>query len=160
MKSSVATSHAHLLSPVTRPPSPKVKALFGLLRGKRPDPRDLEQLIFDVAEHQREQDFDVPVDPSSLPAGIPPGQAFQTTAKDQVVMKSSSLPDGRPIAMAATRLDAGMLAAGHVSMRWEDFLGMMLKLPPEFFGFVLQGKTSWIVFDRQRVAYILSRAND
>ena len=146
--------------------------MFGLLRGKRPDPRDLEQLIFDVAEHQREQDFEllylklrgqeihVPVDPSSLPAGIPPGQAFQTTAKDQVVMKSSSLPDGRPIAMAATRLDAGMLAAGHVSMRWEDFLGMMLKLPPEFFGFVLQGKTSWIVFDRQRVAYILSRAND
>lgn len=144
--------------------------MFGLFRKKKSDARDLEQLIFDIAEHQRDQDFEllylklrrrelhVPVDASSLPAHIPPGQAYQTSSNDRIVMRSSSLPDGRPIAMAATHLEATMLASGHVGMQWEDFLEMVLKLPPEFFGFVLQGRTSWIVFDRQRTAYILSRA--
>ncbi|MBL8263324.1 MAG: hypothetical protein JNM58_12945 [Xanthomonadaceae bacterium] len=143
--------------------------MFGFFRKKTSDTRDLEQLIFDIAEHQRDSDFEllylhlrgrelhVPIDTSTLPAHIPPGQAYQTTSSDRIMMRSSNLPDGRPIAMAATHLEAAMLASGHVDMQWEDLLGMVLKLPPEYFGFVLQGKTSWIVFDRQRTAYILSR---
>ena len=146
--------------------------MFEFLRRKRHDPRDLEQMLFDIAEHQRDEDFNllyerlwgreiyVPVDASSIPSHVPPGQKYTSTTDDRITMRSSKLPDGRPIAMAATRTDAGMLAAGYVGMQWEDLLDMVLKLPPEYLGFVLQGKTSWVVFDRQRTANILSQGKD
>ncbi|WP_143226744.1 hypothetical protein [Acidovorax sp. 62] len=145
--------------------------MFAFLRktGKK-DPHDLEQLIFDIAEHKRDSDFhhlykmmvgrDVfaGIDPTSIPSFAKPGISYTTQASDRLVMKSVTIPSNGTWSSAATLPSHPSLKDGYVGMPWVDFLKMTLKLA-ELQGAMLQGKTSWIAFDKQRIAYVLSKAD-
>lgn len=132
------------------------------------DPRDLEQLIFDVAEHQRGADFEllyrrmadrhvyVPIDPASLPAAAAEGERYQTQRGDRLKMRIVTGPNGEVMIACATCEDSSMLKDGFVGMEWRDFLQMVSKLDASCYGTLLQGQTSWVAFDRERIGYILS----
>jgi hypothetical protein len=145
--------------------------VFSFLKQKRKkDPRDLEQVIYDIAEHQRDTDFHllyklmsdrevyVGIDPASLPSSAMPGIPYQTQAADRLVMKTVTIPSHGAWSSAATLPSHPSLAGGYVGMRWSEFLEMTLKVV-ELQGAMLQGKTSWVAFDKARIAYVLSNAD-
>ncbi|MBL8507930.1 hypothetical protein [Chitinimonas sp. JJ19] len=132
----------------------------------------MEQLIFDVAEHQADKDFRelyalmqgkqvfVPIDKASIPAGAAVGEQYVTTANDCLKMQYVIGPNGQLLAPSATCEDSPMVKNGYVGMEWTAFLQMVAKLDNSFFGALLQGKTSWVAFDRDRISYILGGAWD
>ncbi len=140
-----------------------------LKRRKGRDLRDLEQVIFDVAEHQRDSDFHllyallsgrevyVPVVNASLPVSAAPGVPFVTRASDRVAFRTVSLPKIGVWAPAATLSSHPMLSSSYVGMQWLEFLRMTGKVA-EVRGAALQGKSSWVALDKQRIAYVLSKA--
>ncbi|WP_284197242.1 hypothetical protein [Chitinimonas prasina] len=129
--------------------------------------RDLEQLIFDVAEHQADKDFRelyaimrgkqvfVPIDRGSIPAAAAAGEQYVTTANDCLKMQYVIGPNGQFLIPSATSEDSPIVQNGYVGMDWTAFLQMVAKLDSSFFGALLQGKTSWVAFDRDRINYIL-----
>ncbi len=134
----------------------------------KPDQRDIEQVIFDVAEFNRESDFDMlyallkerhlflPAVRDTIPAAATPGQPYQTTANDRLTLKNVAGPDGRALVFAATTQSSPLLASGFVGMDWQDILEMALKLE-DVHGVLVQGKTSWVAFDKQRIRRILAK---
>jgi len=145
--------------------------MFDLFKKKNlPDPRDLEQLIFDVAEHQSDKDFHllykvmanrhvfVPADTNTIPADAAPGEKYTTKFGDRVSMRYVTGPNNLLLVPAATQESAPILKDGYLGMDWFDFLRMVLKLDQTFYGALLQGKTSWVAFDRERIRYILAKS--
>ena len=143
--------------------------MFSFLRRLKNRPvRDLEQVIFDIAERQLDEDFRVlyqlmsgrevfvPADPTSFPSNALPGQKYVTTSSDAIRMSTVQGPNGWNLAVAATSRNSGVLRGGHVEMQWTDFLTMVTKLDNSIHGALLQGTTSWIAFDRQRIHHVLS----
>lgn len=144
--------------------------MFGFLKRKeKKDPRDIEQVIFDIAEHHRDVDFHllykmmagrdifVGINQESLPTSIEPGVRYITQASDRIAMKFISIPNHGDWSSAATLRTHPSLAGSYVEMEWLEFLKMTLKLPA-LQGAALQGKTSWLAFDKERIAYILSKS--
>ncbi|MDO8330671.1 MAG: hypothetical protein Q7T36_09385 [Fluviicoccus sp.] len=144
--------------------------MFSIFKRKtKNDERDIEQLIFDVAEHQRDADFHllylllkdrevfVPVVRSSVPSAAKPGEAYVTRTEDQLVLKTVELPGNGAWAPAATQAISQLVAGGYVGMPWLGFLNMVMKIE-DVRGAFLQGQTSWVALDKQRVAYILAQA--
>jgi hypothetical protein len=141
--------------------------MFSFFRKDKPDARDLEQVIFDVAEHQRDDDFHllyrlmasrrvfVPFVASSFPSHARPGEKYVVTAGDSVQMRTVSGQGGTVLVAAATRDDAPLLKGGYGEMQWRDFLEMASKMDESCYGALLQCWTSWIGFDRERIKYIL-----
>jgi hypothetical protein len=138
-------------------------------QGKK-DSRDIEQLIFDIAEHQRDADFHllyklmagrevfVGINKTSLPASITPGVPYKTQPSDRLEMKTVSIPNHGAWSSAATLATHPSLGNSYVGMQWLDFLEMTQKVP-ELRGAALQGRTSWVAFDKERIAYILARTD-
>ncbi|MEH6420081.1 hypothetical protein [Pseudomonas sp. CGJS7] len=128
---------------------------------------DLEQVIHDVAEHQREEDFEllyrlmanrdvyVPADPSTFPTDAVPGEPYTVEGGDRLQLRFVTGPEDLLMAACATSREAALLHDGFVGMEWRDFLLMVLKLDDSFYGALLQGRESWVAFDRERVRYIL-----
>ena len=135
----------------------------------RNDKRDLEQVIFDIAEHKRDQDFHllymlmkgrevfVPVDTGSVPAPARPGVPYMTRPGDNVRIRTVELPDSGMWVAAATQSTNRMLTKGYVGMPWLGCLTMAMKIESAR-GIYLQGETSWLAMDKQRIAYVLSLA--
>lgn len=144
--------------------------LFSIFARKPAPPRNLEDLIYDIAEHMRDADFlelyermrnrevFVPLVQSSLPANVRAGQTVTSATEHPLVMRTISGPNGQVLIPCATLQSAQVLREGYAGMRWEAFLEMMLKSGTEIFGVLLQGQRSWVAFDRQRVRHILERA--
>jgi hypothetical protein len=138
-------------------------------KGKRTDPRGLEQVIYDVAEHQADKDFQLlyelmaerqvfaPVDMNTLPVGAIGGETVVTSDADRIRMRTVLGPNNLVLVPCATCADSALLKGGHVGMDWFNFLEMFLKLDDSFYGVLLQGRTSWVVFDRERTKYILAK---
>ena len=71
-----------------------------LKRRKEKDPRNIEQLIYDIAEHQRDADFHlfyklmvgrqvfVAINRASLPTSVEPEVPYTTQASDRLEMKT------------------------------------------------------------------------
>ncbi|HEX7640566.1 MAG TPA: hypothetical protein VF457_19390 [Burkholderiaceae bacterium] len=128
---------------------------------------DLEDLIYEIAEHQRDVDFKtlyremnkrevfVPIVRASLPPGAQPGESITSSASAPIQIRFVSGPNGAPLVPCATQRDVSLLKDGYAGMPWDGFLEMVLKVDPSFYGALLQGRRSWIVFDRQRVQHIL-----
>ena len=133
-------------------------------------PRDLEQLIYDVAEYQRDADFQllykmmrnrvvfVPADSKSLPKDAQPGIRYVTTQKDSMRCYTVLGPQNQVLVVCATRHDVAIIDDGYVEMDWRDFLAMTLKLDGSVYGALLQGKTSWVGLDRELISHILGLA--
>jgi hypothetical protein len=143
--------------------------MFGFLKKKKASPvRDVEQLIFDIAEYKRDEDFHllyelmigrevfIGIDPASLPGSLQPGIPYTTQVADQLKMKFITIPDHGDWSSAATSASHSALVAGYAGMQWFAFLEMTLNVP-QLQGAVLQGQSSWIAFDKERIRYILSK---
>ncbi len=128
---------------------------------------ELEDLIFEIAEHQRDVDYKtlyremqgrevfVPIVRASLPSGAQPGQSITSSAAAPIQMRFVSGPNGVPLVPCATHQDVSLLKDGYAGMPWRGFLEMVLKVDASFYGALLQGRRSWIVFDRQHVQHML-----
>jgi hypothetical protein len=141
------------------------------LFGRKSVPQvDLEDLIYEVAEHQRDKDFHtlyqrmngrevfVAVVPSSLPQDVKPGQAITTDSSVSIQMRSVPAPNGQGMVPCATREDSSILKGGYVGMSWIGLLEMALKVDPPLYGALLQGQRSWVALDLARVRYVLRLA--
>lgn len=146
--------------------------MFNFLKSKKAhDHRDLEQLIFDVAEHQSDKDFHllyklmvnrtvfVPAETSTIPASAVPGEKYLTKRGDRISMRYVAGPNNLLFVPAATQEILPILKDGYLGMEWFDYLNMVLKLDESFYGALLQGKTSWVAFDRERIRYILGHSS-
>ena len=141
-----------------------------LKRRKERDPRSIEQLIYDIAEHQRDADFRllyklmvgrevfVAINRASLPTSVEPGVPYTTQASDRLEMKTISIPNHGSWSSAATLDSHASLAGPYVGMQWFEFLTMTQKVP-ELRGAALQGKTSWIALDKERIAHVLANTD-
>lgn len=143
--------------------------MFGLFK-KKEDKRDLENLIYDIAEYGRNEDFHklyemldgrelyLPVDPSSLPKNIEPGSKIVTDSTSQVRFKNVVSPSGDLLVPVATNNQHPLVSNGYVGMEWFSVLNMTLKIP-EAWGILVQGQTSYVGFDKERINYILNLKN-
>ena len=142
--------------------------MFSLFRkSKSPDVRDVEQVIFDVAERQSGEDFQilyelmrerhvcVPVDTATIPVTAEPGRPYRVEASDRLAMRYVTGPNNVLLVPVATREDSPILTGGYAYIHWIEALSMIGKLDPKFLGLLLQGKTSWVALDRERIKYIL-----
>jgi hypothetical protein len=130
-------------------------------------PQDLEQLLFNLAEHKKEEDYQllfqlmaaaevfVPADLKSMPANAKPGQPYKTQPGDNVAVKTVQVPGLGSCVAGSTTQSSPLVAGGYVGMTWLGLLEMALKIEA-CRGVLLQGQTSWIALDRQRVEYALS----
>ncbi|RTQ36704.1 hypothetical protein EJP69_02890 [Variovorax gossypii] len=142
--------------------------IFSLFSGAKVASKlNLEELIYNVAEFQRDEDFQdlyrrmensevfVPVVQSSLPLDVKPGQRITTDSSVSIRMHTVRAPDGQSLIPCATQQDSPILKSGYVGMRWVGFLEMSLKVDPPPYGVLLQGQRSWVAFDLARVRHIL-----
>ncbi len=139
-----------------------------LKRKKSSESRDLEQVIFDFAKHNRVEDFQVmckllrdrevylPVDIDSLPKGLASGEKITVKSAAQINLKTVTSPDGHSLAAAITTDSSEMLNEGYLVMDWPDFIKMVLKLK-ELYGCLIQGSTSWVILDKEKIKYALSK---
>ena len=137
-----------------------------LTKRAKKTPRDLEQVIFDIAEYKRDEDLHlfyrlmsarevyVPVDSTTLPAAAEPGVPYMTRPSDQLRVATVSMPDGAEWVSAATQTSHPLLADGYVGMPWLGFLEMAQK-SADVQGALIQGTTSYIALDKERIAYVL-----
>jgi hypothetical protein len=135
-----------------------------------PDSRDLERLIFDIAERQADQDLHllyrrmadrvvfVPVDADTIPESAVPGEPYVVKPGERLAMRFVTGPNDWRLVPAATQDTAVLLKQGFVGMAWFDFLRMVNGLDSLIQGALLQGTTSWVAFDRERIRYILERS--
>lgn len=141
--------------------------MFGLSRKTaEPDQRDVEQLIYDVAEHDQKKDHKslyraladcalfMPVEPESLPEGFAPGTQFDVDADMGIKARMIAIPEQGNFLPIATRDTAEIVAGGYVGIAWMDFLEMAQNVPSAK-GVLVQGERSWVAFDQKRVGYIL-----
>jgi hypothetical protein len=142
--------------------------VLGIFRRKTAAPEiDLEQLIYDIAEFQRDTDFQrlysdmvkrevfLPVVPGTLPPSMPSGIRYVTGPDDQIPIRIATAPDKRPLVMVATQSTHPSLRQSYVGIQWVDVMQLSLKLENNF-GILLQGKTSWVTFDEQRIRHVLT----
>ena len=142
--------------------------LFG--KKNNEDPRDVEQVIYDVAESNKDEDFHrlyellidkelyIPIDPASLPKDTLPGSKIVTDSSSQIRVKTVQGPGGQFLVPSSTSTEHQIVQSGYVGMKWFDYLEMVLKIP-EAWGALLQGKTSYVGFDKERIKYILGKYN-
>ncbi|PTT23134.1 hypothetical protein DBR12_02345 [Acidovorax sp. HMWF029] len=146
--------------------------MFSFLNRKpKPDKRDLEQVIFDYAEHKRNEDLQlicrlmvarevfVPIDRGSMPAAAQPGVPYVLGDEDRVLMRKVTIPNNGEWASAATQPTHALLSNGYAGMTWIGFLKMTQKVA-EIRGALLQGTQSWIAMDKKLVANVLSTIED
>jgi len=132
---------------------------------------DIEQLIYDIAEHARDEDFTqlyqsllskelfIPVEKESLgriPQHLKPGETLQTDGDDGIKIRNVEGPRGEPFVPIATTESAPILAEAHLGIYWLDALAMVLKVE-EPAGILLQGKNSWVCFYKPQIENILKK---
>lgn len=137
-------------------------------RRPKKDERDIEQVIFDVAEHNKEEDYSrlyelmvgrdlfLPVDPESLPKDYELGSKIVTDPTMQIRVRNVQGPNGDTFVPSATTESSPMVQEGYIGMQWFDYLEMVLEIP-SVSGVLIQGQTSWVGFDKERIKVILGK---
>ena len=134
------------------------------------DSRDIEQLIYDIAEQPKDKDYQLlyqcltdrtlylPVDKDSLddaPSAVHLGDTLHLADAQQVPMCSVAGPRGDSFVPVATTTANPMVAGGYVGMSWLEALATVMKLDAVE-GILLQGTNSWICIYKPQMAKILS----
>jgi len=139
--------------------------MFGLFK-KKEDKRDLEKVIYDIAEYGRDEDLHImydliknrqlylPVDPSSLPKGLEQGEKIITDSSIQIRIKNVAGPNGEMLVPAASEQHS-MVSGGYIGMEWQGLLEMVLKITNAW-GVLDQGQTSYVALDNERIKYVLA----
>jgi len=93
-----------------------------------------------------------------LPKGALPGSKIVTDSSNQIRIKNVQGPNGQLLVPSATSPEHPIVQGSYVGINWFDCLEMVLKIP-EAWGVLLQGKTSYVGFDKERIRYILGKYN-
>src|SRR5690348_8731899 len=122
-------------------PIREVNVLFSFFKKHpRPDSRDLEQVIYDIAEHNRDEDFQLfyrlmavrevflPIVKASIPAPAQPGVPYVVGPTDRLAIRTVRGPDDQPWAFATTQPTHPHLAGEFAGMSWLEFLRMVMKI--------------------------------
>ncbi|MGC1528869.1 MAG: hypothetical protein WA783_22690 [Phormidesmis sp.] len=135
-----------------------------------PDHRELEQLLFDIAEHARDEDYDelyetllttelfVSVKSASIAATqnhLKPNKVALADASTPVQIREITGPREDLFMPVATNEDAPILTEGYVKMLWLEALKKALTVK-SVAGIKLQGENSWVCFYKPQIEQILS----
>ena len=131
---------------------------------------DIEQLLFNIAEHARDEDYHqlyqgliskelfIPiVQDSSLRSISEPSQSgdtFDPNDGSTLQIRNAEGPRKEPLVPLATKATLPIVATARVGMYWLDALAMVLK-NAEVDGILLQGENSWICFYKPQIENIL-----
>jgi hypothetical protein len=128
--------------------------------------RPLEQVIFDVAEYQRDEDYNVlyrllrdtemhlSVEVPAAPAPSKWGLGFMKRIAPEPPPRLVQGPTGAVVVAVTPSVREGASGNFH-AMEWMDLLKRVLSVPGAQ-GLIVQGTTSWMQFDMQRIRYILT----
>lgn len=129
--------------------------------------RDIDQLIFDIAEYQRKKDYKVfyrliketklycYVDPESI-KNIPQGEKYTTKSTDNVKTTYAQI-NGMKLIVFFTFKNDERLKNSYFEIDGIDALEMALK-SEETSGLLIQNKNiSWVGFDKEQIRWILSK---
>lgn len=146
--------------------------MFSLFRRKaQKQSRDIEEVLFEVAEFGREEDLHhlynllkgrqvyFPLDKSTIPTVAHPGQEYTVSPADRIRIPVAVAPDGGMVVPAATYDSAPMLQADYAGMDWAEFLRMALQIENAA-GVLVQGKKSWLIIERKHITNILNNYLD
>jgi hypothetical protein len=104
--------------------------MFSLFRkSKSPDVRDVEQVIFDVAERQSGEDFQtlyqlmrdrhvcVPIDTATIPTAAESRRPYRVEGSDRLAMRYVTGPNNVLLIPVATCEDSPILTGGYAYIR-------------------------------------------
>jgi DNA-directed RNA polymerase subunit RPC12/RpoP len=146
-----------------------VRTIFKFFRKKKEqDQRDIEQIIFDIAEYHREEDLltlyellqsrplYMPVDKSSpIPTAAKPGFKYKVTSFDNLKVLMGLGPNNYPMIRVATTVSNPILKDSYVvEINLIECLKWVMKAD-SVYGVIVQGKTSWVWFDKKFIKYAL-----
>ena len=131
------------------------------------DPRDIDRLIFDIAEQKRRRDFDLlcrrlrdmnlfaPIGETNVE--VPSGTTHVVAPGDAVKLPTVSLADGRSVVPFCVAQDDPRLGLRYAGMKAAEAFRMTLKMP-EVHGLILQNRgISWVAFLRHDIERALKR---
>jgi len=132
---------------------------------------DIEQLIYDIAEHARDQDFTqlyqslagrelfIPIEKDSLsaiPQHIKPGEPFQVEGDASIQLRNVEGPRGEAFVPVVTTENAPIVKGSSFGIYWPDALKMVLKIEGVA-GLLLKGENSSIYFYKPQIENILKQ---
>lgn len=138
---------------------------------KKKNEIDIDKLIFEIVEHQKDEDFQMlyklmkgrefylPAVMESLPTRAEPGEKIVIKSTDQVMVKKVLGPNNLPYVSASTNVNHPLVKEGCVGIEGFELLEMVLKIE-DVYGLLLQSATSYLAFDKQRISYILGKKID
>lgn len=136
-----------------------------MLFGKK---RDIDRLIFEIAEHKRENDYQAlfraiagrkfycPVDPASA-ASIPQGAAYVTQAHDALRIPFLASINGLKLVPLFTAHNDKRLAAGRFAIEGFEALAMALKTAGADGVLFQNNRHSWVGVDNERIRRVLAQ---
>jgi len=142
--------------------------LTNLIKRAKKDSRDLEQVIFDIAEHNREADFHLfyrlmltrevylPINKASLPTAAEPGVPYVLQEADNyedVMVTTVSIANNGSWIPAFTQPAHPILADGCMKMTWLGFLKMAQNTTLQ--GAFIQGEKSWLALRKEHIPGVL-----
>jgi hypothetical protein len=141
--------------------------MFKNLFKKVKDERDIDQLIYDIAEYQRAKDYEIlyklvtetkffcPVNPESV-KNIPQGEKYTTKPDDKIKTYSVEM-NGLKLIPFYTSNNDERLRNSYFEIEGIDALKMVLD-SEGISGLLIQNKdNSWVDFDEQKIKWILSK---
>ena len=130
--------------------------------------RDIDRLIFEVAEHKREEDyqalflaikgktFHCPVDPASA-AAIPRGAAYVTQAHDALRIPCLASINGLKLVPLFTSANDKRLSAGRFAIEGLEALVMAFKTAGVDGVLFQNNRDSWVGVDKERIKRVLAQ---
>jgi len=129
--------------------------------------RDIDRLIFEIAGHKREEDYQAlfqaikgktfycPLDPASA-ASIPKGAAYVTQAHDSLKIPFLASINGLKLVPLFTSEDDKRLAAGCFAIEGFEALSMALKAAGADGVLFQNNRDSWVGVDKERIRQVLA----
>jgi hypothetical protein len=137
--------------------------MFGRLFGDR---RDIDRVIFDIAEHHRPRDHQrlftllrgremfVSIASSNVP--IEDGRRFQVSPGDEIQMKTGSLPNGMSCVIFYLDRTDPRLGRQYAAMTVPDAFEMVSKTEVDAL-LIQNAQASWVAFPRAELGTLRAR---
>jgi hypothetical protein len=140
--------------------------MFSFFFGKPKPPRDLHQLIFDIAEHKKARDLEelyrrlprMNLHVSLVSSAVPlqPGQTITTDATTQLVMRTARLPNNMVFVLAFLDRNDPRIGSNGGELTAREALTMTLKTTTD--GLLIYNRQeSWTAIPRTVIQDILRR---
>jgi hypothetical protein len=140
---------------------------------KKEDTRDVEQVIYDLVEYQKDEDFPrlyelllgrklfLPIVPKSLqstPTHLNPGYEVYDDDYSQPTVYEKIIDGESYIFAFTTDTSPQLIDKKCLRIDWFDFVEMVLTLE-DISGFSLQGEKSWLAIGKDEIRYLRDNYN-